>query len=130
MEPETYRSRRQPLLIGSTFPLSLIRRPALIEPAPEARLREEAQHRVVVSFWGHKNTLPRASERLGIDLTPNTDRPALTLNADGLPMLHGITFTECWVLSPEYAPGFRPAVGEEVPSEKILDWQVLRIQWR
>jgi hypothetical protein len=36
---------------------------------------------------------------------------------------------ECWVLSPDYPPGFRPAIGEEVTDDKIIGWQVLKIKW-
>ena len=39
------------------------------------------------------------------------------------------TFGEVWLLSPNYVASFRPAVGEEVPAEKIARWQVLRLEF-
>lgn len=119
----------KPLLIGSTFPLSLIRRKVVIEPQPLAVLRELVRARSLASFWGHRNTLAVANTLLGVDLAPKTERPALHLTATGLLELEGEVFDECWVISPEYARGFRPAVGEEVPAAKIQDWQVLRLVW-
>ncbi len=119
----------KPILIGSTFPLSLVRRRVAIEPHEVAELRGLLAIRPIRSFWGHANTLPAAKTLLGTDLTPATERPALTLNADALPTLDGETFNECWVVSPDYTPGFRPQIGEEVPTDKIRGWQVLRIEW-
>ena len=81
------------------------------------------------SFWGHSNTLAAAREILGVDVAPAVERPAVVLTDENLPSLDGAEARECWVLSPDYAPGFRPAPGEEVPPEKILGWQVLRILW-
>ncbi len=65
------------LLIGSTFPLSLIRAPVRIVPSSLDELRER---------------LPGAE-------------------------------------SPDYTPGFRPAIGEEVTPEQISGWQILRLFW-
>ncbi|NLF17969.1 MAG: hypothetical protein GX595_12075 [Lentisphaerae bacterium] len=118
-----------PLLLGSTFPLSLIRRRVEIEPVPLDALRAEAARRPVVSFWGHSNTLPAARAILGIDVTPGSARPALTLSVDGLPCLDGVVFDECWVLSPDYVSGYRPTLGEDVPVERITGWQVLKMRW-
>jgi hypothetical protein len=120
----------RPLLIGSTFPLSLIRRPVRVSPRPVKVLWELVRTRPVMSFWGHANTLAAANRMLGIDLTPAVERPALVLDAASLPTLAGRTFEECWVLSPDYAEGFRPGVGQEVPMERIRGWQVLLIEWR
>ena len=117
-------------LTGSTFPLSLIRRPVVIEPASLEdyvhKLRSEAWE----SFWGHENTLPLAKELVGGELTPRTERPAVRLSADGYPELYGQSYRECWILSPEYKPGYRPAIGVEVQAEDIIGWQVLKITWK
>ena len=119
-----------PILIGNTFPLSLVRRPVKIEPVPVETLHARlAGGDPVHSFWGHANSLPHASALAGIDLTPGTSRPALVLTVDGLPSLNGLIFHECWVLSPDYIPGYRPTIGEEIPLHNITGWQVLRIEW-
>ncbi len=122
-------NRTGPVLLGSTFPLSLIRCAVTIAPAGLDALREALRLRGVASFWGHANTLEAANALLGVDVRPATERPALRLAADGRPMLDGRVFDECWVLSPDYVTGFRPAPGEEVPADKIVGWQVLRMEW-
>lgn len=116
-------------LIGSTFPLSLIRRRVVIEPGAIEDLRACLAAAPPASFWGHRNTLAQASALTGVDLTPRTERPAIELDHEGFPGLEGETFRACWVLSPDYVPGFRPAIGEEVPAAKIRGWQVLRVSW-
>ncbi|MDA8137821.1 MAG: hypothetical protein M0036_04135 [Desulfobacteraceae bacterium] len=118
-----------PILIGSTFPLSLIRRPVLISPQNIDTFKGLLTSRPIVSFWGHQNTLSAARQLLGVDISPPTERPALELSDALLPMINNNQFTECWVVSPEYTPGYRPNIGEEVPMEQITGWQVLKIQW-
>lgn len=121
---------RDHILIGSTFPLSLIRRRVVIEPRVLDELRERLCGAQVSSFWGHTNTLTAAAVLLGgVDLAPESNRPAVVLDGDGFPVLGGRQFDECWVLSPDYTPGFRPAIGEVVPTDKIAGWQVLRLAW-
>ncbi len=115
------------ILLGSTYPLTLIRRRAVIEPRPLADLQAAAAQHGFLSYWGHANTLPAARAVLGFDPTPATARPALTLSPDQLPTLEDRTFTEVWVLSPDYAPGFRPEIGKEVAAESIWSWRVLWI---
>lgn len=117
------------LLIGSTFPLSLIRSPVRIEPRSLEDLHAAVTACEVHSFWGHANTAAVAESMLGIDLFRESERPALTLSESRKPMLDGIEFDACWVLSPDYAPGFRPAIGVEVDSNRIQGWQVLRMNW-
>ena len=117
------------VLIGNTFSLSLIRRAVRIRPMGLETLRGALATRPVRSFWGHPNTVHVANALLGIDVTPHTERPALTLTADGLPVLEGEVFSECYVLSPDYRPGFRPALCAEVYPGDITGWQVLRIEW-
>jgi len=118
-----------PFLVGNTFPLSLVRRRVTMEPRPVEELRQTLRSRPWRSFWGHSNTLPAANALLDSDLTPETERPAISLTPDKLPSLGGLEVRECWILSPDYAPGFRPALGAEIPPEKILSWQVVRILW-
>ncbi len=86
----------------------------------------------VHSFWGHTNTLLIASAIVGVNLAPDGppgSRPTLVLSDNLLPMLNGVEFTDCWVLSPNYKENFRPAVGQAVASEQIADWQVLYLTW-
>lgn len=118
-----------PVLLGSTFPLSLVRRPVQIEPRGVEELRGLLQTHPCASFWGHANTLAAAAALLGVDVRPESERPALLLSSDNLPCLNGRAYDACWVLSPEYVPGYRPQVGEEVPLDKIQGWQALRITW-
>lgn len=118
------------ILIGSTFPLNMIRRKVQIAPASILELQSALQNAKITSFWGHENTLSAAKDILGVDLTPATSRPALSLSANNLPMLDDIEFNECWVLSPNYVSGFRPEIGSEVTCDKIKDWEVLKIEWK
>ncbi|HMO50101.1 MAG TPA: hypothetical protein PKE26_05210 [Kiritimatiellia bacterium] len=118
-----------PILIGSTFPPSLIRARVVIEPRPLDELKAQLATRPIASFWGHDNTLVVANQILNADLTPATKRPAITLSANQRPVLNGNEFHECWILSPDYTPGFRPHIGEEVSTDTIIGWQVLRMQW-
>lgn len=117
------------ILIGNSFPLSLIRRPIRIEPQTLEALKISTRDKKIVSFWGHKNTLKRAEQFTGMDLTPSSNRPVIQLQESRLPSLVGQTFCACWILSPDYISSFRPAIGEEVPPEKITGWQILKITW-
>ncbi len=118
------------ILIGNSFPLSLIRRYVTIRPGSLMDLRERIMSgERVYSFWGHTNTLAHAEAITGCALKPESDRPALTLSPDSFPVYAGNTFDECWVISPEYESGFRPRIGEEIDASRIQGWQVLRIQW-
>jgi len=118
------------LLIGNSFPLSLIRRRVTIEPIPLENLRDAISSAGgISSFWGHANTLAAAQAAVGHSLEPASERPVLRLSPANLPALDGETFTECWILSPGYTGNFRPKVGEEVPVDKIKSWQVLRMVW-
>ncbi|MBN2686191.1 MAG: hypothetical protein JXR40_12995 [Pontiellaceae bacterium] len=117
------------ILIGNAYPLSLVRRPVRIEPVAVDELRAAARGRVVVSFWGHANTLVDAEKFTGLPLAPREERPVIHLHESGLPSCVGRTFCECWILSPDYTRNLRPAVGEEVPVEHIGGWTVLKITW-
>ena len=116
------------IFIGNTYPFNLIRRPARIAPiaADEAR-RLLADG--FVSYWGHENTLKVASDYAGVDLTPPTQRPALVLDGENLPSYNGVSTGRVLVLSPEYVPGFRPAIGVEVEAGQILGWQWLLVEF-
>ena len=118
-----------PILISNSFPFSLIRRRVVVEPRTVAELLTAMHERPWVSAWGHANTAAVASTILCADIRPKVDRPVLALSEDKLPQLDGQIFTECWLLSPDYTPGFRPAIGEQVSADKIRDWQVLRLVW-
>ena len=120
---------QNPVLLGSTFPLSLIRRRVVIEPISVRKVQEELEERGFVSFWGHHNTAAAASSILGVEVTPDSERPAVMLNEVRLPVLKDRVFHDCLVLSPQYVIGFRPPIGKEVPPEKITGWQALRVVW-
>ena len=117
------------ILIGNSFPLPLIRRAVRISLATRQELLQAAAGRPVASFWGHANTLAAARQWLGMDLTPATERPALALSPEQLPMFDGQVYRECYVLSPDYRPGFRPAIGVEVSPQDIIGWQLLHLTW-
>lgn len=121
---------KTPILVANTFPISLIRRRVVIEPRSTDQMIEVMHNRPWVSVWGHDNTLSHASAILMVDLRPKRPRPALSLNPDNLPELDGLAFYECWVLSPDMEPGYRPSVGEEVAPEKIRGWNVLQLCWQ
>ena len=115
------------ILIGNSFPLSLIRQTVKIEPCSLTELLEKLQSSSIYSFWGHFNTLPAVKHLLEYDLTPTENRPVLTLSSNCKPQYAGLEFSECWILSPDYIEDFRPAIGEEIPPEKIKSWQCLKI---
>ncbi len=128
-EKKITRNEQSPFLVGSTFPLTLIRRKIIISPESLQELKIQLRHRPFSSFWGHQNTIRAAGALLGVDIAPLSARPVIQLDDDNFPTLHGEKFDECWVLSPDYPPGFRPAIGEEVADDKIIGWQVLKIKW-
>ena len=118
------------ILVGNSFPLSLVRRSVHIIPRTQAEWNHALGEAVgVKSYWGHANTLAAANSWTGTDLTPATQRPALSLDSNGHPSLESESFTRCWVLSPDYVTGFRPKEGEIVPAEAILGWQALEMIW-
>ena len=114
------------VLLGNTFPLTLVRRGTFIEPVS----LETAKTLLEVgfaSFWGHANTAAVAKAQLGFDVAPKTERPALKLNEEQLPTLDGETFTKVLVLSPSYRAGFRPAIGVEGGPDDIVGWEPLLV---
>ena len=119
-----------PILVGNTFPFALLRRDANIRVLTLDALRQALDGAEIVSFWGHENSRAAAEAILGgVSLRPATERPALSLSPDGLPVLDGRTFRTCFVLAPDYRPGYRPAIGEEPTPSDILGWHALRIDW-
>lgn len=118
------------VLIGNTFPLALVRRRVSIVPirVEDARIIIDDSEGLA-SFWGHSNTAAAAEAALGVPVRPKVERPALVLDSEGLPSLNGESYSTVLVLSPDYVPGFRPAIGAEVPAESILGWQALVLQW-
>ncbi len=121
---------KQKILIGNSFPFSLILcKRLLVESESVAVLQAAIADAKVVSFWGHGNTHAAAEGVLGVSLTPCTERPAVTLSPDKRPMLYGEEFDVCWLLSPDYPEGFRPAIGAEVTPDQIKGWHVLKLTW-
>ena len=117
------------VLIGNSFPLSLIRRKVFITPEKKEILQRVLQDKEVFSFWGHSNSIKAASDFLACDLSPDCERPAISIDKDGYPNFNGQRFQECWVVSANYIENFRPAIGEEIAPEKIASWQVLFMKW-
>lgn len=128
-EKEQNARARRGVLLGNSFPLSLIRRRVSIQPRSLADLQAALQGSTLYSFWGHGNTLAAVCRLLGRDLSPSCLRPVLTLDEESLPSLDGRSFSECWVLSPDYIEAFRPEPGQEVPEESIVAWRVLHLCW-
>ena len=117
------------VLVGNSFPLSLIRRKVVIEEATMEEFKALCKEGTLHSFWGHENTRSAAEEVLGVSVKPKTERPAVTLTPEGLPTLDGEVFRVCYVLSPNYKDTFRPKIGEEVSSEQIASWHLLKMIW-
>jgi len=119
------------VLIGNAFPMTLVRRHRVsVADVPLQTVVAAARAGRVHSFWGHENTRAAAEALLGVGLRPTSPRPAITLDAEDYPTLDGERFTACYVLSPDYREGFRPAIGEEVAGEDILGWHALKLTWR
>ena len=117
------------ILIGNTFSLSLVRRTVKIQKISLSELRDKLSNAEIHSFWGHANTMQSASEYFGIDISQFGERKALRLSKNGLPYLDGIEFDSAFILSPNYADGFRPSIGTEVTPEQIKSWTNLKIEW-
>lgn len=117
------------IFIGNVFPTSLIRRKVTIRPIDSMQARRILNRERFVSYWGHENTLKIASRQAGVDLTPPVERPALSLTVDSLPTFNGDVAKKVLVLSPEYQPGFRPAIGQEVDASQIIGWQWLIVEF-
>lgn len=127
----TEKRQKNHVLVGNAFPLSLVRNTRLmVESKSVDDLREMLVGAEVVSFWGHENTRLAAEAVLGVSLAPKTPRPAILLSSESRPQLDGRTFDICWILSPDYRAGFRPAIGQEVAATAIVGWHVLKLTWQ
>lgn len=129
-----YRESNRPcqtrFLIGNAFPLSLVRgHRVAIEELSLDELRQMLKASEPDSFWGHENTRAIAEATLGVPLKPAVERPAMVLDSEGYPMLDGRSYKVCYVLSPDYTPGFRPQIGTEVAASDIRAWHALRLTW-
>lgn len=118
------------VLIGNTFPLTLMRRSLTVEVVPLEEFRRAVAGKRIVSFWGHPNTLHAASTAAGFDLTPREERPVLTLSPEAFPMLDGEVFRECWIISPDSRRNFCPSPNNELKLDDIQSWQCLRLVWK
>jgi hypothetical protein len=118
------------VLIGNSFPVSLISRSAVITPVELNEFRQEIRGCEIHSFWGHVNTLEAAEHFTGLVLAPTVSRPVLTLSDRNLPMLNAREFDVCWVLSPIYACSLRPEIGREVSIDQISGWRIKKLEWR
>lgn len=118
------------VLIGNSFPLSLVRRRVVITPESVPALQRAARNCRTHSYWGHPNTIRAAEETVGLKLSPSSTRPVVELNDELLPTLDGIAFTECWLVTPQFSPGYRPTVGEEVTASQVIGWHVLCMRWQ
>lgn len=122
-------NKQPPILFANSFPFSLIRRPLHVEPRSLDELRNVLATRPFISCWGHADTVHQASEILRRDIRPKEERPAIHLDDDNYPLANGRQCRECWLLSPCYRPGFRPAPNNPVKARDITGWQVLQLQW-
>ena len=116
------------VILGNTFPLTLVRRQVSIKPISLAEAKALLEDGFV-SFWGHSNTAAVAKAQLGFEVSPETERPALVLDENGLPGIGGVHSDKVLVLSPSYRPGFRPAIGVEVGPDDIVGWEPLLVQF-
>ncbi len=117
------------ILIGNSFPFSLITRDVDVRCVSLDAARKAFAGADVHSFWGHSGTVAAASAFLGVDVRPKAERPPVVLSSDGFPTLDGITFSSCYICSPIYRKGYRPAIGAEASAADILDWRLLRVDW-
>lgn len=117
-------------LIGNAFPLSLIRgRKVLIEEVSIDVFKSCVKGAVLVSFWGHENTLEKAEEFLGVSIKPIENRPSIRLSERNLPMIYGEEYKECWIVSPNYDDELRHEIGCELGKDVIHSWSILKLIW-
>ena len=116
-------------LIGNSFPLNLIRRPVHIVPEKLEHLQSLLAAGNWKSFWGHPNTLQAVNQLTGFDLSPEMERPALSVDETGFPQLYGESFSVCWILSATLQNGLRPSLKSELVENDIVQWRVLRMEW-
>ena len=115
------------ILLGNSFPMGLVRRPARLTPMGREDLSALLEGKEIASFWGHQNTVALVSDYLGREIPCR--RVALSLSGDLLPSVDGEAFQEVLLLTPEYREGFRPQIGVEPTPEDIRAWGVLRVSF-
>ena len=118
-----------PPLITTVFPFSLVRRKMLAEPMEMDDVIKIARTGQFESAWGHANTINAVNRVIGADISPKESRPAVVLDEQRFPTLYGQTFTTVILISPNFVPGFRPAIGEEVGEDKVLGWSALKLSF-
>lgn len=107
------------LLVCSSLPLGLIRRPVRVIPVSLEEFRRVARSRRIIAFPGQGGVLS-AESLPGLSSLCAAEYSEAGFSADDLPMLKDIVFTECWILFPQWA---------EEASEKTMTGQILKIQW-
>ena len=118
------------LLIGNSYPISLIRREVVIYSINQKDVFSLIEnYSEVISFWGHDNTLCAVNKFLGIDITPAEKRLVISLTSKRLPYLQGMEFDKILIISPVYKENIRPEIGTEVASEMILNWEFKIIEF-
>lgn len=118
------------IIIGNTFPLSMIKREVRIYPISIESLREIIQNSdEVYSYWGHANTIRIAEKFLNVMFQRKDFRKHLSLSLCNKPLWNDIEFKKCFVLSPNYKNGFRPSINKEVTIDEIVSWQALVVEW-
>ena len=121
---------KKKILIGNTWPTTLIRRSVRIDVISIGVLKEHIRWAdEVYSFWGHQNTIAVANKLLGIDVTPKKERPAISLTSQNLPIFEDEVFWQVFLLNPDYRPGFRPQIGQEVGEADITGWACLKVTY-
>jgi len=118
------------LLVGNTFPASLITVPVTITPITmDDVIYAMGNSERLLSFWGHTNTISIVNKLTGYDVTPSTERPALEVGCYGQVGLNGFEFSELYTITPLYKEGFRPQIGQELTPEDIVGWTTLHYQF-
>jgi hypothetical protein len=118
-----------PPLLTNVFPFSLVRRKMTAAPITMEEVKTTIAVSGFESAWGHENTIRLVSRVLGVDIEPKEPRPAVILDEDKFPTLYGVKHTQVILISPDFKPGFRPAIGEEVGAEAILGWSALLLNF-
>lgn len=116
------------MLIGNTYPTSLIRRKATFIPVTQEQAKQYLGfEREVESFWGHPNTIKAASEMLGMDITPKEERPTITLSENYLPTLYGKEHKSVLIVSANIPNANRKPRNDptEYELEEIESWSFI-----
>jgi hypothetical protein len=117
-----------PPLLTNVYPFSLVRRRMTVVPISMEEVKETIAGGFA-SAWGHENTVTLVSGVLGVNIAPKEPRPAVILDEEKFPTLYGVKYTRIILVSPDFKPGFRPAIGEEVSADVILGWSALLLNF-